>query len=131
MNQNVSCRLLCRGEKYIEKSYNKKQVVAFENFIKADYRVHWLMDNLPAATKVTADGVDRYVRGYPIGFVDSTKVSVYWQPLWLIGLFFCVFYSISLALFLSFVESLTCQGVHLFNHIIIVGKIHSSPDKTT
>ena len=75
MNQNVSCRLLCRGEKYLEKSYSKKQVQAFENFIKADYRVHWLMDNLPAATKVNTEGIDRYVRGYPIGFVDSSKVG--------------------------------------------------------
>lgn len=75
MNRNVSCRLLCRGEKFIEKSYTKKQIRSFENFIRAEYRIHWIMDNLPAATKVSYEGVDRYVRGYPIGFVDSAKVG--------------------------------------------------------
>lgn len=75
MNRNVSCRLLCRGEKFIEKSYPKKQIRSFENFIRAEYRIHWIMDNLPAATKVSYEGIDRYVRGYPIGFVDSAKVG--------------------------------------------------------
>eukprot|EP00045_Choanoeca_perplexa_P007733 m.71141 g.71141 ORF g.71141 m.71141 type:complete len:638 (+) comp14191_c0_seq1:162-2075(+) len=88
MNQNVSCRLLCRGDTSISRQYKADQVSRFEKFIRSEYRVHWIMDNLPSATKVTYDGQDRYIRGYPVGFVDAIK------------------------------------GVHLFNHVIIVGKIH-------
>ncbi|EGD76169.1 transmembrane 9 superfamily member 4 [Salpingoeca rosetta] len=72
MNQNVSCRLLCRGEKYVEKSYTKAQIHRFEKFIRGEYRVHWIMDNLPAATRVEYDDTVKYIRGYPVGFVDPT-----------------------------------------------------------
>lgn len=90
MNQNVSCQLLCReSPTVISKLYNKKKIEKFEKFIKTEYRVHWLMDNLPSATKVTFEGVERYTHGYPVGFVDNV------------------------------------QGTHLFNHVIIVGKIHT------
>ena len=72
MNRNVSCRLLCRGEKYIEKSYTASQIKRFEKFIKDEYRIHWIMDNLPAATRVEYDDTVKYIRGYPVGFVDPT-----------------------------------------------------------
>eukprot|EP01147_Barroeca_monosierra_P010171 gene10171-2333_t len=95
MNQNVSCRLLCRGEKYIEKSYTVDQVKRFERFIREEYRVHWIMDNLPAATRVEYDDTVKYIRGYPVGFVDSSI------------------------------------GIHIFNHVTIVGKIHTNADGIT
>ena len=41
MNQNVSCRLLCRGEKAIANEYTADQVSRFEKFIRSEYRVHW------------------------------------------------------------------------------------------
>eukprot|EP00730_Choanoeca_flexa_P015024 TRINITY_DN6784_c0_g1_i1.p1 TRINITY_DN6784_c0_g1~~TRINITY_DN6784_c0_g1_i1.p1 ORF type:complete len:641 (+),score=170.05 TRINITY_DN6784_c0_g1_i1:132-2054(+) len=88
MNKDVSCRLLCPGEDGAARKYTPDQINRFEKFIRSEYRVHWIMDNLPSATKVEYDGQDRYIRGYPVGFVDATK------------------------------------GVHLFNHVIIVGKIH-------
>lgn len=45
MNVNVSCQLLCRGDKFLEKSYNKKQVAQFERFITQQYRAHWSAAN--------------------------------------------------------------------------------------
>ena len=33
-----------------------------------------LADNLPSATKVTIDGNDAYVSGFPVGFTDESKV---------------------------------------------------------
>lgn len=41
MNQNVSCRLLCRGKDKIARPYTKKHIVKFEKFIKSEYRVQW------------------------------------------------------------------------------------------
>jgi hypothetical protein len=38
-------RLCCKHTRY-----TKKQVAKFENFIQKQYRVHWLMDNLPQVT---------------------------------------------------------------------------------
>lgn len=45
-----------------------------------EYRVHWLVDNLPAATRVVRDVSDSnaltysYERGYPLGFVGGTEI---------------------------------------------------------
>jgi len=46
--------------------------------IKEDYRVHMIMDNLPAATKMIREMPDgktitMYDRGYPMGFVGSAE----------------------------------------------------------
>ena len=41
MNKNVSCQLLCKGEKGIAKQYNRQQILRFSKFIKHEYRVHW------------------------------------------------------------------------------------------
>ena len=56
METNRSCVRLCKGPKGEEpvlKHYTKKQVAKFEKFIRHQYRVHWLMDNLPSATKIS------------------------------------------------------------------------------
>ena len=102
MNVNKSCVKLagkgCSGKdgKSTTRSYNKKQVAKFEKFIKAQYRVHWLMDNLPAATKLfLSDHSERYAHGFPLGYVDPEKKRVY-----------------------------------LFNHIIIIGKVHKVDEDT-
>ena len=46
--------------------------------IKEDYRVHLIMDNLPAATKMirempNGNTITMYDRGYPVGFVGSAE----------------------------------------------------------
>ena len=55
--------------------------------IKEDYRVHLIMDNLPAATKMIREMPDgktitMYDRGYPLGFVRATPQdeSGEWNP---------------------------------------------------
>lgn len=81
MEKNRSCVRLCKGpkgEKPVLKHYTKKQVAKFEKFVRSQYRVHWLMDNLPAATKISlTDGSQRYSHGFPVGFVDKELDNVY------------------------------------------------------
>lgn len=36
------------------------------------YRAHWLLDNLPSATKLKVDERVTYLHGFPIGFIDTT-----------------------------------------------------------
>lgn len=64
MKQEEACVVLCR------KSYNKHDIHKFKEMIDNEYRVHWLLDNLPVA--VRNDELDFVTRGYPIGFVAST-----------------------------------------------------------
>ena len=46
MNVEVSCQLLCK------QSYDAEQAALFATKIGEDYRVNWIVDNLPAATRV-------------------------------------------------------------------------------
>jgi transmembrane 9 superfamily protein 2/4 len=64
-------KVLCR------KVLTEAEAKAFAEKIKDDYRVHMIMDNLPAATKMyreMADGkvVTMYDRGYALGFVGGS-----------------------------------------------------------
>eukprot|EP00051_Salpingoeca_urceolata_P028055 m.484708 g.484708 ORF g.484708 m.484708 type:complete len:633 (-) comp23517_c0_seq1:152-2050(-) len=70
MNENVACRVLCVGETSTAITYKKRQLVKFDRFIRNNYRAHWLLDNLPAATKLTFDGKPKYIKGFPVGTVD-------------------------------------------------------------
>ncbi len=64
MKQDESCVVLCR------QVHTKHHMTLFKQMIDQEYRVHWLLDNLPVAVRNEELG---YVsRGYPIGFVAST-----------------------------------------------------------
>ena len=53
--------------KLCAKSYSDKDMKMFRELIDEEYRVHWLLDSLPAA--VRNDRYDYISRGFPIGFV--------------------------------------------------------------
>ena len=48
MGVEESCKVLCRKE------LTSAEAKEFATRIEEDYRVHWVMDNLPSATKVSA-----------------------------------------------------------------------------
>ena len=65
-------KVLCRVE------LNPKTSALLAKRIKEDYRVHLIMDNLPAATKMIREMPDgkqitMYDRGYPLGFIGSVE----------------------------------------------------------
>jgi len=65
-------KVLCRVE------LTKNSAALLAKRIKEDYRVHLIMDNLPAATKMIREMPDgktitMYDRGYPLGFVGSSE----------------------------------------------------------
>eukprot|EP00808_Paulinella_micropora_P022196 g15997.t1 len=71
------CKFLCAKE------YSGRQLKAFATRIEDDYRINWLLDNMPAATKfftetIKADGTAEYVphyeKGFPLGFMGSEEV---------------------------------------------------------
>lgn len=72
---NKECHILC------SKKYNGQEVSKFIEKIKHDYRVNWLMDNLPAAiSRVFRDSngetINSYDMGFPIGNrIDSVSMS--------------------------------------------------------
>jgi transmembrane 9 superfamily protein 2/4 len=57
MGKNVTCAVLCR------RTFDDKQIKRFRKFVKNDYRAHWLIDNLPSATKLVVDDEATYVAG--------------------------------------------------------------------
>lgn len=64
MKKDEACVVLCR------KVHKKSEIEKFKEVIDMEYRVHWLLDNLPVA--VRNDELGYVTRGYPIGFVAST-----------------------------------------------------------
>ena len=65
-------KVLCRIE------LTKASAALLAKRIKEDYRVHLIMDNLPAATKMirempNGNTITMYDRGYPLGFVGSAE----------------------------------------------------------
>lgn len=52
------------------KVHPKSEVEKFKSMIDQEYRVHWLVDNLPVA--VRNDELGYVSRGYPVGFMAST-----------------------------------------------------------
>eukprot|EP00052_Salpingoeca_macrocollata_P014173 m.110923 g.110923 ORF g.110923 m.110923 type:complete len:622 (-) comp19208_c1_seq3:241-2106(-) len=71
MNNNVSCALLCEGTDTVGMQYSKAQVQRLAKFIRAEYRAHWLLDNLPSATRIVVDGKQKYIEGFPLGYVGQ------------------------------------------------------------
>jgi len=70
--QKSDFKVLCKVD------LTKKQAENFAKRIKNDYRVHMIMDNLPAATRMISelpDGktVTMYDRGYRLGFVGAKE----------------------------------------------------------
>jgi transmembrane 9 superfamily protein 2/4 len=75
-----SCKILCKRD------YTAAELAVFADKIDDDYRVHWMLDNLPAATKYYVEIVDtanpsaspvyqpRYEKGFSLGFVGSEKI---------------------------------------------------------
>jgi len=58
---------------------NRAQKTNLVNKVRMDYRIHMIMDNLPAATKMIAempDGTkkDMYDRGFRLGFIGSKDI---------------------------------------------------------
>mmetsp|Transcript_23057 Transcript_23057/g.62585 ORF Transcript_23057/g.62585 Transcript_23057/m.62585 type:complete len:649 (+) Transcript_23057:54-2000(+) len=70
-----SFKVLCR------KQLSDSEVKLFETRIREEYRIHMIMDNLPAATKMyreMADGkvVTMYDRGYSLGYVGPANAPM-------------------------------------------------------
>ena len=64
MKKDESCVVLC------QKIHQKADVAMFKHMIDQEYRVHWLLDNLPVA--VRNDELGYVSRGYPVGFMATT-----------------------------------------------------------
>lgn len=61
VKKDENCVFLCR------KSLNVRELRTFRHAIDNDYRVHWLLDNLPVAVRNEELGF--VTRGYPVGYV--------------------------------------------------------------
>eukprot|EP00013_Stygamoeba_regulata_P029610 CAMPEP_0177648596 /NCGR_PEP_ID=MMETSP0447-20121125/10911_1 /TAXON_ID=0 /ORGANISM="Stygamoeba regulata, Strain BSH-02190019" /LENGTH=619 /DNA_ID=CAMNT_0019151245 /DNA_START=54 /DNA_END=1913 /DNA_ORIENTATION=+ len=74
---SIPCKLVCPSRKY-----TVEELSLLEKRISEDYRVDWLLDNLPAAErkqKIDMDGKSaiRYEQGFPLGFKsDEHKMYV-------------------------------------------------------
>jgi transmembrane 9 superfamily protein 2/4 len=75
--EKTECKVLC------QKTLTKKEVKQLAEYIEQEYRVHWLVDNLPAATKIEREVGDTkqvvYEAGFPLGEmvpVGNTRVPV-------------------------------------------------------
>lgn len=63
-----SCEVAC-----VQK-LKKSEKEAFVRAIDDDYRVHWMVDNLPVGAFSTAvDGEQYFVRGFPVGFTSGSQ----------------------------------------------------------
>merc|ERR1712137_1259555 len=67
---DISCRVLCT------KQLTAEDMKLFEKRIRQEYRVNWIMDNLPAAVKktlvsVNGDTRDVYETGFPLGVLEG------------------------------------------------------------
>lgn len=58
-----SCEVACF------KKLKKEEKQAFANAIDDDYRVHWMIDNLPVGMKANLNGEQVFTRGFPVGFI--------------------------------------------------------------
>lgn len=80
MLQTESCKILCR------KNYTTDQLEQFRKYIAQDYKVNWIVDNLPAATKYItttnpnsaeeADYTEHYDKGFPMGAMAKEGEAV-------------------------------------------------------
>eukprot|EP00981_Chlorochromonas_danica_P007103 scaffold1559_cov176-Ochromonas_danica.AAC.4 len=63
LKDDKACVILCK------KKHKKGEIEMFKQMIDGEYRVHWLLDNLPVA--VRNDELGYVSRGYPIGFLAN------------------------------------------------------------
>lgn len=82
MRKSEKCKLLCKMD------YTPEQMAALEEKIKEYYVVHWIVDNIPAATvfvleEIEEDGASTGVtdtmheKGFPLGYVDEETKKAY------------------------------------------------------
>lgn len=82
MKKSEKCKLLCKQE------YTPAQLVQLEEKIKEYYVVHWIVDNIPAATVFLLEEIDDqgqptgnsdtvYEKGFPLGYVDQESKKAY------------------------------------------------------
>eukprot|EP00608_Synchroma_pusillum_P000730 CAMPEP_0198443436 /NCGR_PEP_ID=MMETSP1452-20131203/70096_1 /TAXON_ID=1181717 /ORGANISM="Synchroma pusillum, Strain CCMP3072" /LENGTH=1118 /DNA_ID=CAMNT_0044164073 /DNA_START=74 /DNA_END=3431 /DNA_ORIENTATION=- len=65
-----ACEVACSRE------LKKAEAAAFQEAIDQDYRVHFIVDNLPVGMIMIADTGDRvFTRGFPVGFAEDDGVS--------------------------------------------------------
>ena len=70
MNKNESCRLLCARE------LKEKHQLNFKWMIKHEYRISWVVDNLPSAWRQTfyneevGGRITHYETGFPLGWME-------------------------------------------------------------
>jgi transmembrane 9 superfamily protein 2/4 len=74
-----SCKILCR------KTHNQAELDAFAERIQEEYRVNWIIDNIPAATKYYTEDIDtsedgspsysaHYDKGFALGYLGSEDI---------------------------------------------------------
>mmetsp|Transcript_11630 Transcript_11630/g.19074 ORF Transcript_11630/g.19074 Transcript_11630/m.19074 type:complete len:621 (-) Transcript_11630:107-1969(-) len=70
---NEKCKPLCTVQ------LMKEQKDKFKKFIDEDYLVNWMVDNLPAATRLAGQGGDgfTYMDGFPIGFEQNQQYYIH------------------------------------------------------
>lgn len=70
MLQPVEFKLLDCPEKPMK--YTSEDIEKFRSRIEDEYRIHWLLDNLPSAVVISAPGEKvKYALGFPIGHHDK------------------------------------------------------------
>jgi len=73
MGVEETCKILCRKE------LTSPETTEFTTRIEEDYRIHWVMDNLPSATKYVDETnpnkpVTIYDLGFPLGFRGTADI---------------------------------------------------------
>lgn len=73
-----TCSILC------VRDYDASDLELFSKRIDEQYRVNWLLDNIPAATKyftmqmteggAAPEAVEHYEKGYPLGFIGAADI---------------------------------------------------------
>lgn len=74
MKVKEECQILCR------KVYSEKEVSKFKKMIKEEYKVHWIIDNLPASMRLydrEHPDAEHFDSSFPLGVrVETDKKSV-------------------------------------------------------
>lgn len=76
MKQDMYCEQLCtsNGGRTERKGVSNNKLI---RAIKKGYQHNWIVDNLPAAGRISDDGEPLYFQGFPIGFVDENNGQTY------------------------------------------------------
>jgi len=71
MKSKTSCQVLCKLD------YTVEDAKKFQDKIKDDYRVHWILDNMPISMRVIDESNPEelhYERGFPLGAMTVSSV---------------------------------------------------------